>query len=152
MLFSGFRVCKMNIRSCKLSYTAAYSSVIVVWQKKKKKKMLMRELHALGLIAPLNMFWISRHRRIRGLRKGGRDGKREEEGVFDLLFNGLHRRGELQPRSWASGPTRAAAAVAAAAAIAASEAPSSVTQATKTPTSTVSMKLQRRSVNSKSIF
>ena len=38
MLFSGFRVCKMNIRSCKLSYTAAYSSVIVVWQKKKKKK------------------------------------------------------------------------------------------------------------------
>lgn len=53
MLFSGFRVCKMNILLCKLSYTSAYSSIIVVWQ---KKKMLMRELHALGLIAPLNMF------------------------------------------------------------------------------------------------
>ena len=38
MLFSGFRVCKMNIRLCKLSYTSAYSSIIVVWQKKKKKK------------------------------------------------------------------------------------------------------------------
>lgn len=76
------------------------------------------------------------------MRKG--ESKRDGEGgrrPFDLLLMGFIVEPELQP-SW---PTRAAATVAA------SEPPSSVTQATKTKTSAVSMKLYRQSANSKSI-
>ena len=73
-------------------------------------------------------------------REGGREGGRRRP--FDLLLMGFIVKPEPEPWSGASGPTSAAAAP---------EPPSSVTQATKTPTSTVSMKLNHRPVPCESI-
>lgn len=74
------------------------------------------------------------------MRKG--EAEREEEAPVYLLFMGFMAEPNLLPWSRASGPAGAAAA-------AATEVPSSVAQATKT--STVSMTLYRRSVNCKSV-
>lgn len=73
------------------------------------------------------------------MRKG--EAEREEEARFYLLFMGFMAEPNLLPWSRASGPAGAAAA--------ATEVPSSVTQATKT--STVSVTLYHHSVNCKSV-